>query len=289
MDLSKFLCCPDCRGDLSDAHSHIFCVICGKKFPLKDGVPIFIDRGALPSHLRGQIKYFEDEKITANEEHHLEAWQRKYLERFLDNNPSVNGKLIADCGTGSAYMAIELAKRGGYVIATDLSLRSAIRLRRIADHLGLGDRIMSVCSTAESLPIRNNCVSAFISNAVLEHIQNELMAISEMGRVTKEAAHLMLSVPLAYYLLNPLFIPLNWVHDKRIGHLRRYDEELINRKFSDWLIKRTYYTGHTIKVVKTIVNFIHPIFDIEHIEAQDDSLCAEKQYASNIICFLAKK
>lgn len=289
MNLREYLCCPVCKGNLGDAYSHLFCNTCRKEFPVKDGVPIFIDHRSLPPHLQDQIRYFEDEKITASEEHYLESWQRKYVERFLENIPSVSGKLLADCGTGSAYMAIELAKRGGYIIATDLSLRSVVRLRRIADRLGLADRMLSVCSTAEALPIRTKCISALISNAVLEHIQDESVAISEISRVSEADGNLMLSVPLAYRYLNPMLMPLNWIHDKRIGHLRRYDQELISGKFADWVIKRTYYTGHTQKVFKTIINFVHPIFDVERIEAQDCSLCAEKWYASNIICFLTKE
>jgi ubiquinone/menaquinone biosynthesis C-methylase UbiE len=285
MNLRKYLCCPVCKDNLSD----LFCNTCEKEFIVKDGVPIFIDHSSLPFHLQGQITYFENEKIVASEEYHLDPWQRKYVERFLDNMPSVSGKLLVDCGTGSGYMAIELAKRGAYVIATDLSLRSVIRLRRIADGLGLADRVLSVCSTAEALPIRTKSVSALISNAVLEHIQDESLALSEINRVSEEGGNLMLAVPLAYRYLNPLLLPLNWIHDKRIGHLRRYDQESISRKFDGWAIKKTYYTGHTLKVFKTIINFVHPIFDLELVEAQDCYLIDKKWYASNIICFLTQE
>ena len=273
---------------MSDLFPNLFCNICEKEFVVNDGVPIFIDHSSLPFHLQGQITYFENEKIVASEEYHLDPWQRKYVERFLDNMPSVSGKLLVDCGTGSGYMAIELAKRGAYVIATDLSLRSVIRLRRIADGLGLADRVLSVCSTAEVLPIRTKCVSALISNAVLEHIQDESLALLEINRVSEEGGNLMLAVPLAYRYLNPLLIPLNWIHDKRIGHLRRYDQGSISGKFGDWVIKKTYYTGHTLKVFKTIINFVHPIFDLERVEAQDCYLIDDKWYASNIICFLTR-
>lgn len=289
MNLNELLCCPFCHGELTTGQSHLACCACRRDFPVKNNVPVFVDQGTLPSHLRGQIKYFEDEEITASDEHCLEPWQRSYLERFLENMPSAEGQLVVDCGTGSAYMAIELAKRGAYVIATDLSPRSVFRLERIANRLGLGGRILSLCSTAELLPIRSGCASGFISNAVLEHIPDELSAIAEISRVTEADAALMLSVPLAYRYLNPLLLPLNWIRDKRIGHLRRYDLESIKRKFTDWAVTRTYYTGHTLKVVQTIVNIIHPVYDNERIEARDALRSADKRWASNIICFLRKR
>ncbi|MBM3575868.1 MAG: methyltransferase domain-containing protein [Alphaproteobacteria bacterium] len=288
MNLHELLCCPFCYSELTAGQSLLVCYTCRRNFPVKNNVPVFVDYETLPSHLRGQIRYFEDEEITASDEHYLEPWQRSYLERFLENMPSMEGKLVVDCGTGSAYMAIELAKRGAYVIPTDLSPRSVFRLERIANRLGLSDRILSVCATAESLPIRSGCASGFISNAVLEHIPDELYAIAEISRVTQADGALMLSVPLSYRYLNPLLLPLNYIHDKRIGHLRRYDLESIERKFTDWAVSRTYYTGHTRKVVQTIVNIIHPVYDNERIEAYDALRSADKRWASNIICFLRK-
>jgi len=288
MHLLELICCPRCNGALRDESSHLSCDACVTRYPLLGGIPIFVDLATLPKYLQGQIKYFEHEAITSTDEYIVEPWQKRYVERFLENIPAIEGKVIADCGTGSAYMAIELARRGGTVIATDLSLRSVMRLRRIVAQLGLTDRVVCVCSMVEELPFCSSSVDILISNAVLEHLQNEEAAIAEINRVCVPKASLMLTLPLSYRYVNPFLIPINYVHDKRIGHLRRYDDETIQRKFKNWTLGCTYYTGHTAKVVKTLINMLHPVFDAQQIENDDSSFENKKWFASNIICFLSR-
>ena len=289
MNLTKFLCCPSCKSSLVNNGSFLFCQPCNKEYEVKNGVYNFVNTSDIPPHLRGQIKYFEDDKIIATMEYKLDPWQKSYLSRFLVNTPSMHGKLVIDCGCGSAYMTLELAKRGAFVVAIDLSMRSLVRLKVIATQLNLNNRILCVCSTAEVLPIQAGAASTFISNAVLEHLPDELSAISEMNRTTVNDAYLMLTVPLSYRFLNPILMPLNWIHDKQIGHLRRYDENSIFKKFNEWSILRTYFTGHTLKVIKTIVNMVYPIFDLKRIEQIDELCSSNKYWASNVICFLKKR
>jgi len=66
------------------------------------------------------------------------------------------------------------------------------------------------------LPLKNNVVDYFISNAVLEHLPKESQAIEEINRITKTNSGLMMCVPLSYKYLNPLLVLINYVHDKRI-------------------------------------------------------------------------
>jgi len=120
-------------------------------------------------------------------------------------------------------------------------------------------------------------------------LPRERDAIDEIDRVSNEKAGLMVTVPLKYRFINPVLLPLNFVHDKKIGHLRRYDVDTILRKFNKWQEVDTYYTGHFGKVLKTLINKIINVFDENTIEINDNSLEKVKYGASNIIIFLKKK
>lgn len=282
-----YLCCPKCKGDLSFREADLFCGICDITYMHKEGVPILIDLSALPEHLMGQVKYFENESVIKTE-YHLEPWQESYVEKFLTHFPSVENKLIIDCGTGSGYMAIELAKRGARVIACDLTLKSLVRLKNAVKNAGVEENVILVCCSAENLPFKDTIANYFISNAVLEHLPNEAGAIKEIQRVCKSDSGVMIAVPLAYRYLNPILLPVNFIHDKRIGHLRRYDERSILKKFSTHVLVQSYYTGHFSKVAKTLCNFLFHIFDEKLIEKADRKGENNKSWASNIICFLKK-
>lgn len=285
--LEDLLCCPECKSALLKTKEGLKCRRCLKDYEVHEGIPVLIDLDNLPAHLKGQVTYFERERIT-NVKYDLEPWQKSYLKKFELNAGKIKGAVAIDCGTGSGYMAIELAKMGACVIACDLTLKSLVRLKRIGKEYGLSDNLFLVCCTAERLPFRDGIADYFISNAVLEHLQKEKEAIREMTRVTKNSATMMVTVPLSVKYINPLLIPINWLHDRRIGHLRRYDERRLAEKFPIWTVKKTYFTGHTAKAIKIIVNAGLKAFDTEGIESEDEGMQDKKWGAHNITIFLQK-
>ncbi len=284
----KHICCTKCKSELNIDQNTLSCINCKSNYQLVDGIPIMVDLDNLPEHLQGQVKYFENEEIVQSQNYKLDSWQKSYIERFINNFSDFKGKTVLDCGTGSGYMSIELANRGANVIAADLTLNNLIRLKAIAKKLNLENRISFVCCTAEELPITNNTVDYYLSNAVLEHLPHEKEAIEEINRVSKQNCGAMITVPLKFKYINPLLIPINYVHDKRIGHLRRYDEKMLKEKFNGWQHISTYYTGHFRKVLKTIFNSLYKYFSYEEIEKEDKKLESSVYGASNIICFFRK-
>lgn len=258
------------------------------EYKLNKEIPVLIDENKINDHLRNQIKYFEDEMLYTFNNYEIAEWQKNYVNLFLDNFSDVKNKLILDCGSGSGYLTIELAKRGAFVISCDLTLMNLVKLKETAKQLGLEKNIAFICCSAEDLPFKDNIFDYFISNAVIEHLPREIEAIQEIDRVTKKDGGVMVTVPLSYKYLNPLFLPLNYIHDQRIGHLRRYNELILVKKFNNFKLKQTCYTGHTIKVLKVLFNILtrKETFNNGIIEKEDRKKINKKWFASNIICFL---
>ena len=274
----KFICCPTCKKTITEKKEELLCRFCERSYKIKNGIPILIDYKKLTPHLRKQIKYFEREKASVSKKYKLEHWQELYLERFLKH--AKDKSLIYDCGSGSGYMAIELAKRGYKVIASDLTYKSVYRIKRIAEKFKIENNMFFVCSLAEEIPLKDESVSEFISLAVLEHLSNESESIQEWKRVTKRQGLIFITVPLMFRYVFPLLWLPNYIHDKRIGHLRRYDYNSLKRKFS-LPIKRVYYTGHLIKIAGMFVGAFFPK-SIRWFEDFDDSQSKTSLWANNI-------
>lgn len=287
--LFSFIVCPTCKRVFSrKTNTTLTCRFCRKSYSIDHGIPVLIDIAKLPPHLAGQVKYFTAESSSYGNEYIPELWQKKFVEIFFNYFRSLKGKIVIDDACGSGYMSIEAAKRGARVIACDLNMSGLVRLNNFAKKLGLSKQIITICCSSEILPIRNGCAEGLVANAILEHLPDEEAAIKEISRVTKKGAAAMITVPIAYYLLNPIFLLMNYIHDKRIGHLRRYTIQILRQRFSGWKTKRTYYSGHTAKVVKTMINMVRPVFNEEQLERNDQKQSAKALFSSNI-CVLFNK
>lgn len=291
MKLKDLLVCSVCKSKLVHSKKYLTCTKCRKRFDVVDGIPILVDLENLPEHLNQQIHYFADiESLSV--EYTIDPWQQSYVSRFNTVFDTIKpNSIIVDSGTGSGYMAIELAKRGFTVIALDLTIKSLIRLKKVAKQLKLDKYIYPVCCTAEELPLKNKSADYVLCNALLEHLPKEKEAIQEISRIAKKSSGLMITVPLSYKYLHPLFLPVNYIHDFRIGHLRRYDSDIIKKKFSraGFNIKKVFYTGHFAKVFLTLFSMLFGITSLRRFcEFIDEGTVNEKVGASNITAFLVR-
>lgn len=287
--LFTYLCCPVCKGKLIDRKRTLYCSACPHTYAIKQGIPILINLNKLPTHLQKQIDYFEKEDQNRTT-YQLESWQQRYIDNFLRFGKPKEKGIVIDNATGSGYMAIELARKGFRVIATDLTLVELIKLQKVVTEQKLESNILLVCCTSETLPIATSSADGLVANAILEHLPNEKEAIAQIHRVVKKDAPVMVAMPLAYHLLLPILWVPNWVHDKRIGHLRRYTRKRILDAFGNFREVRTYYTGHLPKVICIFLYLVTKHIWWNTLGEQLDKHFQLIPYgASNIVAILRKK
>lgn len=234
------------------------------------------------------LAYFgrEFSKIS---QYQLKPWHASYVEKIketvLDKN--IHGKTLIDIGTGAGYVAVEAAKLGLNVIACDITSEALNNIKRFKKQLNLSNIKLIKCG-ADKIPISNNSVDYVIACAILEHLPSEKKAVEEWKRILKPGGKLFLSVPLKYRYIWPFFIPLNYIHDKRIGHLRRYDMQGL-KKLLKLKVLNVFYTGHFIKALGYIFSIIFNIhiFDIR-LEDIDKKFQKWQYGALNIIAVFQK-
>jgi ubiquinone/menaquinone biosynthesis C-methylase UbiE/uncharacterized protein YbaR (Trm112 family) len=285
----RLLVCPQCQSQIKESHeAMLFCVKCKQTYPVRKGIPIMVNLNYLPPHLRGQVSYFTKETQQYGKDHKLQPWQEKYF-TFLSFLQRSRNTLIIDNACGSGYIAIESAKRGFTVVASDLNFSALVRLKKISKRLGLEKKIFVVCCSAEAMPIRSNSADAVVANAILEHLPQEYKAIEHIKRIVKKKGVVFIVVPIAYIFLNPLLLPLNMMHDRRIGHLRRYTKNMLKKRFQGWVLKKIYYSGYTAKVIKTFINMVFHIYDEQAIEREDEKNNKTPLFSTNVNVLFMKK
>lgn len=286
--LFKYLCCPVCKQALVSKSKSLYCKKCKKEYSISNGIPILIDLASLPLHLQQQVQYFEKEDQSRTS-YVLEPWQKRYVDNFLQNKTFKNNALIIDNATGSGYMAIELAKKGYNVIAMDLTFAELLKLKSAIEKLKLQNKILLVCASSEDLPIKSHTSDGMVANAILEHLPNEKQAIHDMSRVLKKNATLMIAVPIQLRYVWPFLWPINILHDRRIGHLRRYTKKSLLTVFKQFQYTYVYYTGHLPKVICLLLYIITKNVQWNVFGEKLDYFFQTFPYGSNNVVIILKK
>jgi 2-polyprenyl-3-methyl-5-hydroxy-6-metoxy-1,4-benzoquinol methylase len=84
--------------------------------------------------------------------------------------PSVDGKRILEVGCGSGVLSVALAASGAHVTAVDVSAGGLRVTRERAAFFGVGDRVETVQSPAETLELREQSYDLFIAKSVIHHV-----------------------------------------------------------------------------------------------------------------------
>lgn len=292
---SSVLCCPTCREDLDAVGGGVVCSKCGDHFEIRDSIPILLPHGYRTTQVRQQQMVFDGEAMRRGSANgrgalKLDPWMQSYVERLGEViGPLDDVEVAVEVGTGSGWMVFALASAGVKVIGCDVSIVSLERLSVNLERVGLRKSVVLVCGVANALPIRGGIAELAVANAVLEHIEDDEAAARELVRVVSPSGFVMTTVPLAYGLLNPLFLLPNIIHDRRIGHLRRYTTCRLEKLFPVASVRAIFYSGHSRKAFAIILSALHFRVDMESVERYDRMRENQQMWSSNLIAIFQIK
>jgi SAM-dependent methyltransferase len=253
--LTELLRCPACGATVS-ARAEVADCARGHAFRVVDGVVVMVEDGALASdpQYEAQRRYF-DREFASHRGCELERWRISYLNR-LRVAGVLDGPLV-DVGVGgSGYTVIEAARAGQLAVGCDLSLAGLVAARRLAIVEGIAERTLWVCCSAEKLPFADGAFASALAVAVIEHVPDDEAALAEIGRVLCPGGRAWITVPHALRHISPLLRPPNRRHDRRLGHLRRYEAEALADAGRRVGLDATeaQFTGHPVKILQLAID-----------------------------------
>lgn len=161
--------------------------------------------------------------------------------------PSIRDKIILEIGFGIGDFRAELKRDNtayykGY-IGMDISFPNLAKSQQLARDLRLQcEKTLLVQADIFRLPFNDSSIDLLICAEVLEHLEDDVMAMREINRVLKTGGEAEITVP---YLGEPVE---GW------GHLRHYDLDMIKSlaEKTDFVIQKINIFGrfHEISWVK---------------------------------------
>jgi demethylmenaquinone methyltransferase / 2-methoxy-6-polyprenyl-1,4-benzoquinol methylase len=108
---------------------------------------------------------------------------RRFLVSRIEAGP---GDTVLDVATGTAAVAIELARRTGCsVVGVDQSTEMLAAGRELVERSRLGDRIRLVEGRAEALPFEDASFAALTFTYLLRYVDDARATLSELARVVR--------------------------------------------------------------------------------------------------------
>ncbi len=195
------LACPQCAGslrvDIPGAAEHLECTSCAARYPVRDGIPTFVDLAVSPQ--AAEIAQRDNE--AASYEGLFLAWE-SYLEapplvRDLGPLPS---DWVLEVGAGTGRVVREYIRSVTGVVAIDFSFESLRHIRRSLDLVPEAHgKLVPVHADACALPIKPGSFDRTVSCGMLQHLPSEdhrARAIAGMaaalrpgGRFVMQARH----------------------------------------------------------------------------------------------------
>lgn len=152
--------------------------------------------------------------------------RRAILDRFL-RRFALRAHLAVDVGCGSGRNMLLLAQHCDHVVGFD---RSPAALK-----LAAARGFPIVCADGQSIPLADSSVNLLCAFDVLEHLDDDMRALSEINRVLQPGGFLLVSVPAYRFLWSE--------HDEALMHRRRYMASELHMKMKRSgfrVLKRSY-------------------------------------------------
>jgi ubiquinone/menaquinone biosynthesis C-methylase UbiE len=135
---------------------------------------------------------------------------RRLAEKAAGLSPA--GTRVLDIGTGSGYMAIELARArpDWHITGTDISKDMLNLARQNAARVGLVDRVDFLQAPAAALPFADGFFGLITSNASLHLWSDPLKVFQEIVRVTSPGGYCLIWDTMRLTALSPLLSLVGW-------------------------------------------------------------------------------
>jgi len=201
--MMDILCCPQCLCELSFQENSIICGKCARSYPIIKGVPIFGISKKASTEREIEI-HGETDWVTkfVGMDRHVEYAKSSAIfgQHLIDDMRNMrDGPLrVIDLGAGMGVQSWQLFQNGFIPTALELCPEFALAGKQFPP-LSMLDFVVSDCTI---LPFKSNSFDAIFMKEIVHHIENLSELASEISRVLRDDALIIMSEPCRSGIMN---------------------------------------------------------------------------------------
>lgn len=196
-----FICCPDCRGNLTQRKRVLYCNTCKRDYPFIGDIPVLLPSSMSKDVKMSQQKWDSDYKVKIDKKKILnlkKAYESTYSEpefKYIGSIfKSFRNKKYLEIGCGTFFVGQKLATMGSFVVGVDYS-PNALRLARFYLKEAKIKNYLLVCGDIAKMPFKDSTFDLLYGGGVIEHFKDTKGVVKENYRVIKKGGIAFNTVP----------------------------------------------------------------------------------------------
>lgn len=197
----KFICCPECRGELIFKNKKLVCKSCKNKYPLMDDIPILFQKSMSGDIKLSQERWDADYRAKIHKKNTLnlkKAYESTYAKpefKYIGSlYKSFKNKKYLEIGCGTFFVGQKLATLGTFVVGIDYSLNALRLAKSYLKEAGTTNYLL-VCGDISKMPFKDNSFDLLYGGGVIEHFKDTVGVVKENYRVLKKSGVAFNTVP----------------------------------------------------------------------------------------------
>ncbi len=197
-DLLQWLCCPECRADLTlpgDAavvlEGELLCEGCYCRYPITAGVPRFVAHDSYVASF--SYEWNKWDRVQLDIANRSSESENTFAEKTGFTPEDLRGRVVLDVGCGAGRFLDVASRWGARAIGVDFSFAVNASQRNLGDR----ENVDVIQADVFRLPFRDRTFDAIFSIGVLHHTRDTREAFLRLPRLLKEGGQI--AVWLYYY------------------------------------------------------------------------------------------
>ena len=226
--------CPECKKDLVKDNNKYFCHLCNKEYDIKNNIPYFYNDISDKEYDFCEYKIEIDKIANAEEGHFWFKSRRNLILQTFKKNISTQNKII-EIGAGTGSIARMLVNNN-----YDVSI-GEIHPNGIEYALNDNDKNLDIYQfNIMKNPFKNHFDVVGLFD-VLEHIEDDRLAIKNISDMLTRKGKIVLTVPAHMWL---------WCEEDDVSnHFKRYNLNTLKQLLIDEGFQIKYATNFFISIV----------------------------------------